>query len=191
MADVVKDYSLTVMMPGDSPILEIERLFTSLNQQGQKEIAAEGIPKKNIIVEPLLDVRYFGQSYELTIPFSPDYLDEFHQTHNELYGYANKSGEVEIVNLRVKAVGLVEKPALPRISDSPVEDSSPAILHEKKVLFFSGQHKTRFYTGDRLKFGNVINGPAIILRPDTTILIGISDTAQVDRFANLIIKIGE
>jgi N-methylhydantoinase A len=191
MADVVKDYSLTVMMPGDSPISEINKLFTSLNQQGQKEIADEGIPKKNIMVEPSLDIRYYGQSYELTIPFTPDYLDKFHQVHNELYGYANNSGEVEIVNLRVKAIGQVEKPTLPRLSDPPEKDSSSAILHEKKVLFSSGQQKTRFYDGDRLKYGNVIMGPAIVLRPDTTILIGISDTAQVDQFANLIITIGE
>jgi N-methylhydantoinase A len=191
MADVVKDYSLTVMLPGDSPISEINKLLTALNQQGQKEIASEGIPKKNITVEPSLDIRYHGQSYELTIPFTPDFLDIFHQAHNELYGYANSSGEVEIVNLRVKAIGQVEKPALPFLSSSPLEDSSFAILHEKKVLFSSGQQKTRFYAGDKLKYGNVIKGPAIILRPDTTILIGINDTAQVDQFANLIITIGE
>jgi N-methylhydantoinase A len=191
MADVVKDYSLTVMMPGDSPISEINKLIKSLSQQGQKEIAAEGIPKKNITIESSLDMRYYGQSYELTIPFTPVYLDEFHQVHNELYGYANNNGEVEIVNLRVKAIGQVEKPTLPCLSGSPVEDSSFAILHEKKVLFSSGQQNTRFYDGDRLKYGNVIIGPAIVLRPDTTILISMHDTAQVDQFANLIITIGE
>jgi N-methylhydantoinase A/oxoprolinase/acetone carboxylase beta subunit len=59
------------------------------------------------------------------------------------------------------------------------------------VFFSKGLQKTRFYDGDNLAFGNVISGPAIILRADTTIFIGINDIAQVDRFANLIIEVGK
>jgi N-methylhydantoinase A len=191
MADVVKDYTLTVMLPAKSTYPEIERLFAPLKEQGLKEVESEGIQRKNIFIEPSLDIRYQGQSYELAIPFSADYLEKFHHSHKNLYGYANEGGEVEIVNLRVKATGKVEKPILPQITGSPIEDPSSALLYKRKVFFSNGQKNTHFFAGDKLAFGNVINGPAVVIRSDTTILIGINDTALVDRFANLIITIGE
>jgi N-methylhydantoinase A len=191
MADVVKDYSLTVMIPGETTFSEIYKLFEPLKRQGQKEVESEGIPRKNIILESSLDMRYLGQSYELTIPFSEEFLVKFHKAHNDYYGYANVGLEIEIVNLRVKAIGKVEKPSLPQLSGSPIDDPSSALLYERNVFFPNGLEKTRFYAGDELAFGNVITGPAIVLRSDTTILLGINDTAQVDRFANLIIVVGE
>jgi N-methylhydantoinase A len=191
MADVVKDYSLTIMLPGDTLYKEIEALFSPLIQRGEKEIKSEGIPKKKITLETFLDMRYCGQSYELTIPFTSDFIPQFHKYHNELYGYANEGGEIEIVNLRVKAIGQVDKPSIPQLSDNPREDPSPALLHKSQVYFLEGGTKTPFYDGEKLTTGNIITGPAIILRPDTTVLIGLNDAAQVDRFSNLIIKVGE
>jgi len=190
MADVVKDYSLTVMLPAKSTYSEIEKLFVPLKEQGQKKIESEGIQRKNIFIEPSLDIRYQGQSYELAIPFSTDYLEKFHHTHKDLYGYANEGGDVEIVNLRVKAIGKVEKPILPQLTGSPIENPSSAFLYKRKVFFSNGPQNTHFYDGDKLAFGNMITGPAIVLRSDTTVLISNDDIAQVDRFANLIIEIG-
>jgi N-methylhydantoinase A len=191
MADVVKDYSLTVMLHGKSPYSEIDRMLAPLKENGQKEVESEGIPRKNIFIETSLDIRYQGQSYELNIPFSTDFLKKFHKTHNNLYGYANEGGEVEIVNLRVKVIGKVEKPILPQLTGSQIEDPSSALVYEKEVYFSNGQQKTPFYSGEKLLFGNVIPGPAIVLRPDTTVLIGQDDIAKVDRFANLIIKVSK
>jgi N-methylhydantoinase A len=66
-ADVVKDYVQTVMQPGATPYSELETLMAPLIEQGRAEVLAEGAPAA-IMVEPLLDMRYQGQSYELTIP---------------------------------------------------------------------------------------------------------------------------
>jgi len=191
MADVVKDYSLTIMLPGNTLFKDIKKLFVPLTKQGEKEIKSEGIPKKNIILEQSLDMRYYGQSYELTIPFTKKFIQQFHHRHNELYGYANEGGKIEIVNLRVKAIGQVNKPNLPELPDTPKKDPSPALLYKNRVYFSSGNIRIPFYNGEKLITGNMIIGPAIVLRPDTTILIGKYDTAQVDRFSNLIIDVGE
>jgi N-methylhydantoinase A len=191
MADVVKDYSLTVMVPGKIPFSEIKKLFKPIIKLGQKEIENEGIPKKNIFIEPSLDIRYRGQSYELTIPFLKEFISKFHQLHNDLYGYANPDGEIEVVNLRVKAIGKVAKPSIPKLHGPGIEDPSPALLKKRDVHFSNGYQKTKYFSGDKLAFGNIITGPAIILRSDTTILITKNDQAQVDSFANLIITIGE
>lgn len=191
MADVVKDYSLTVMIPGDTEFKELESLFNPIVQQGNKEIADEGIDEQKISLEMSLDMRYFGQSYELSIPFSSGFVEKFHLVHQDLYGYANEGEAVEIVNLRVKAVGHVDKPNIPRLPDAMSEASSHAIINESPVYFTDGKIKTPFYEGEKLNFGNIVDGPAIILRPDTTILIGKNDSAQVDQFGNLIIDIGK
>jgi N-methylhydantoinase A len=191
MADIVKDYSQTIMLPGDTTFRKIENLFSPLIQQGHKEIKSEGIPNNKINIERSLDIRYRGQSFELTIPFNRDFLNQFHRYHSELYGYANEGGGIEIVNLRVKAIGLVTKPSLPELTCTPKKDPSPAFLHESQVYFSTGRIQTPFYDGEKLITGNKIKGPAIILRPDTTVLIGINDSGLVDRFSNLIVDIGE
>lgn len=190
MADVVKDYSLTVMLPGNTIREKISEIFTPLLQKGMSEVLNEGIEEENINAESSLDMRYQGQSYELNIPFNGNFIEIFHTTHQEKYGYANLSGEIEIVNLRVKMVGQVEKPKLPKFSIQ-TKDSSPAKLFDKKVLFPEGKLQTAFFSGEDLLPGNEISGPAIILRSDTTILVPPQDTAQVDEYLNLIISIGE
>ena len=97
--------------------------------------------------------------------------------------------KLEIVNLRVRGTGLV---APPRINAHPSEssDPKPALIEYRKVVIDKSQmEETPFYHGESLKTGNIINGPAVILRDDTTVLIGKTDSASVDPFLNLVVKI--
>jgi len=189
MADIVKDYSLTVMLPGNTPIKKIEEALSPLITRGRNDIDAEGISKRGINIETSLDMRYKGQSYELNVTFSKEVIQNFHQQHEILYGYANRGGEIEIVTLRVKAIGLVEKPQFMQEREHS-EDPSGAIKTEQQVALSSGIVKMPFYEGEKLKPGNKITGPAIILRPDTTILLDVEDIARLDGFSNLVIEIG-
>jgi N-methylhydantoinase A len=189
MADIVKDYSLTVMLPGNTPIKKIEGALSPLITRGRNEIEAEGISKRGIDIETSLDMRYKGQSYELNVTFGKEVIQNFHQQHEELYGYANRGGEIEIVNLRVKAIGRVDKPEFMQEQEHS-EDPTGAIKTEQQVALSNGIVKMPFYDGEKLKPGNKIAGPAIILRSDTTILLDIEDIARLDAYSNLVIEIG-
>lgn len=188
-ADVIKDYTQTVMLPGDTPEHEIAECLEPLSVRGFQEIQAEGIPPEDIFIERFLDMRYLGQSYELSIPFSQHLLTDFHNQHRHAYGYARPEAPLEIVNLRLRATGRVSPPIIPT---QPVieADPAPALIDHRMVVLSSGNARLPFYRGEALQHGNQICGPAIVARSDTTILIGASDHAHVDSYGNLLITIG-
>ena len=64
-----------------------------------------GLP--GAVFERSLDLRYGGQSYEITLPFAE--RGNFHEAHRKLYGYDHRGQEVEAVTARVKAVATLDK----------------------------------------------------------------------------------
>jgi len=189
-ANVVKDTIQTVMLSAKTPLAEIEARLLPLEEQLRQEVLAEGIPAASVLVERFLDLRYQGQSYELTAPFSVQVLDDFHQLHSQIYGYSRPEEAVEIVNLRLRVTGLVTPPPLP---SQPWQGSDPsaACLGQRLVHFAAGALPALFYQGELLLPGNQIAGPAVILRSDTTLLLAPQDQAQVDSFGNLWIQVGK
>jgi N-methylhydantoinase A len=186
-ADVVRDYAQTVMLPGDTPPAEVQAHFAPLIARGQHEVRVEGIAPQDVIVEALLDMRYHGQSYELVVPFTPGFIAHFHAAHQHAYGYACLDAPIEIVNVRVRVIGRVVTPRI-RALPSAGKDSSPALL-EWRAVTLGATCVVPFYRGEALQPGNVIAGPAVVVRSDTTILIGTEDQAEVDGYQNLIIDV--
>jgi N-methylhydantoinase A len=188
-ADVIRDYTQTVMLPGHTPVAEISAAIEPLVIHGLRDVRAEGIPSESIVIEKMLDMRYRGQSYELTVPFGEGFIIGFHETHHRAYGTSRDGAEVEIVNLRVRATGRV---STPQIIPLPLgsADPAPAWIERREVWYPSGPVYVPIYRGELLSPGNIVPGPAVIVRSDTTILIGVSDQASVDGFSNLHIEIG-
>jgi N-methylhydantoinase A len=186
--DVIKDYTKTVMLSAGTPYDRISALLGELTNIGIKEIIQEGFSKENMIIESALDMRYQGQSYELTIPFIQEFINEFHRIHLQSYGYSRESAPIEIVNLRVRAIGKNPSPPIPKF---PTNGSNPeAAWIENRVVFFkSGKQEVPYFDGERLLPGNTIAGPAIIIRSDTTILIEEFASATVDHHLNLVLYI--
>ncbi|MEZ0394939.1 MAG: hydantoinase/oxoprolinase family protein [Anaerolineales bacterium] len=187
-AEVIKDYTQTVMLPGDTPITDLAARLEPLARRGRDELRAEGVAETDIRLEAFLDMRYRGQSYELIVPFSENVYADFHALHARQYGYAQENACLEVVNLRLRAVGRTDPPPLPaRPPASP--DPSPALLEHRPVLFADGPHRTPLYRAERLQPGNQISGPAVIVRSDTTILLGPGDLATVDIYQNLQVEV--
>ncbi|MBM3152832.1 MAG: hydantoinase/oxoprolinase family protein [Chloroflexi bacterium] len=188
-AEVVKDYTRTVMLDGGTAIDEIASLLAPLAARGREEVGAEGVADEEISVESFLDMRYTGQSYELIVPFTASILAAFHDAHRRHYGYATPQAAVEIVNLRLRVIGRRAPPSL-ACDPTGSADPAPAFLLTRPVVFSSGSLPTRFYRGEALLPGNRLEGPAVIVRPDTTILLGPSDTGRVDGYRNLVVEVG-
>jgi N-methylhydantoinase A len=186
-ANVVKEYAQTVMLPSDTSLPDLQAHVAPLIERGQYEVRDEGVAPQDVTVEALLDMRYRGQSYELVVPFTPDFIDHFHTAHERAYGYARPGASIEIVNVRVRVTGHV---AAPRIRVLPPTKKDPSLaLLEQRAVTLGTTRNVPFYRGEALQPGNVLAGPAVVVRSDTTILIGSEDQAEVDGYQNLIIDV--
>jgi len=189
-APVVKDFTLTVMLPGSTSFADLQALLDPFAVRGITEVQADGIPLPDIVIDSFLDMRYTGQSYELIVPFTPDFLAVFHDQHQQVYGYSHPHAPVEIVNLRLRAVGKIPPPEL---QEKPIHspDASHALLETRQVTFQEGDLLTQVYRAEALLPGNRLVGPALVVRSDTTLLLSPSDTARVDAFDNILVQVGK
>ncbi|MEZ4769991.1 MAG: hydantoinase/oxoprolinase family protein [Caldilineales bacterium] len=189
-ADVVKDYVQTVMLPGTVGFREIRDMMETMEARGLADVAAEGVPRDRITLLPQVDVRYRGQSYELTVPLTADFAHDFHAAHRRVYGHAEPSAALEIVNLRLRAEGAVAKPDLPELPAGNGGQAGEALLFRRPVVTETGVAEVPFYDGHRLRPGHQLAGPAVVVQPDTTVWLGRGDTAAVDRRLCLVIEVG-
>jgi len=188
MADVIKDYSLTVMQLAQTMTPEtLEALFDPLMEKGLKELGVEGMDKPHIHVEKFLDMRYKGQSYEIMVPFTREYENTFHLLHEKSYGYCSREKKMEIVNLRLRARGTPEKPVIAPDPHAGKIASSLAFAGKRAVIFEGVSWETDLVHRDHLTHGNEITGPAIILEYSSTTVMPPDTWARVDQFGNLII----
>ncbi len=184
LADTIKDYGLTILRAGDAVAAgELEGLFAPLVDQAARDLAAEGFPPERTHIERRLDVRYTGQSYELTVPLSAEFRVEFDRQHARTYGYANPSRPIEVVTLRIVAVGRTDKPALPR-TDARPSVAAPYRVHEAR---FSGALvPTSYFRWPDLTPGATGDGPAVIGGGEATAVVPPGFRFRLDAFANLI-----
>ena len=199
IADVVKDYSRTVMLRGDDlDKTRLEEEFHGMEQLARAELMEEGLPADSMAPRRFLDVRYVGQSFELTVDcpsltgrgdLNRSIASEFYAAHLQRFGYADRALPVEVVNLRLKLELAVEKPLLEPAADCG-GDASHAAIGSAEVVFAQGAVNTTLYDRDRLRTGNRIAGPALLLQLDTTIVSPPGWTGVVDPYGNLLLEPG-
>ena len=190
MADVVKDYSLTVMQNQESVTFpSLSGIFHDIEDRGDKDLNAEGITKDRILLERFLDMRYEGQSYEIIVPFDEDYVERFHKLHEKTYGYRNEDKVIEIVNIRLRAKGIPEKPTFKKTKKMEKKVSAGAVLGEREVVFDHHRMRTKIIARDMLKSGNRIEGPAVVVEYSSTLVIPPFALAHVDGYGNIVMEI--
>jgi N-methylhydantoinase A len=190
LADAVRDYSRTVMLPG-SAIDSLGESFAEMVQRGMTEFAAEGLEGKS---QRTLDIRYRGQGYELNVPCDEQYpertLDAFHRMHRQRYGFCDEFRPVEIVNIRLRMTAATE-PWSPAKHISVPGDGSAACYATRDVFFHGKFVASRFYRRDGLNAGDNIDGPALITEYTAATVLPPGCSAHVDNIGNLVISIGE
>ena len=144
---------------------ELERAFQRMAGEARAQMMAEGMPRERIDVLRSAGMRYLGQSWDLPVRM-PDRIDNlkeveklFHDAHQRRYGYSG-SDAVEIVSLRVSAIGRVAKPRLP---EWPAKGRVADALRETRKVVFSGEtQSTPVYARERLPRGARLEGPAVV-----------------------------
>jgi N-methylhydantoinase A len=188
VSNVVKDYVQTIMLRGIVHYKSINKYFSPMINRGMRDIKNQGVQEDQIELQRSLDIRYVGQSYELNIPFDSNFLEVFHEIHNASYGYAYFDKPIEIVNIRVRAIGKVPSIRLPQ-AFSQLKNNKPQIKRSVSVLMRDLPDTIPLYIYDQLTPGMRLEGPALIVSTDTTILVDYKDIINIDEYQNLLIDV--
>jgi N-methylhydantoinase A len=188
MADVTKDFSQTVLLRTNTLSREtLESLFAPLEERARSVLIEEGFAPDRMILSRFLDLRYVGQSYEVTIPDMPEFLPGFHSEHHRLYGHSNPARPVELVNIRLVAKGMVERPNFSTVRETP-SDPEHAIIAFSETVFNGTRRRTPVYERERLGRGSRFAGPAVIVELSATTVVTPDFEAEVDRFGNILMN---
>ncbi|MCK4760898.1 MAG: hydantoinase/oxoprolinase family protein [Candidatus Aminicenantes bacterium] len=163
---------------------ELEKVFAEMSTAAEAILTEEGFAKKDVQVLKFLEIRYKGQSYELVVPFSADFIAAFHQKHRRLYSYTLKDDNCEIVNLRVLALG---KTAGLRLEKKEITLGEAQVLSREKVYFNGRFRQFSIYRREDLKPGNCFQGPAIVAADDSTLIVSEKFSAEVDEYENILL----
>lgn len=165
-----------------------------------RQIAADGLAPDSAIIERSADARYVGQGYELRLPlptgtYTEDAIHKainaFHELHHREYGHNFPGSPIEIVNLRVTAVGSVPKISAaiaPGVGtpESARLTSTPVFFRTKSGL---AEHQTDVFDRKKLGAGSALAGPALVLQADSTTVIPPGCRAHVHVTGSLIISV--
>jgi N-methylhydantoinase A len=191
LADYVRDYSQTLLLPSEGcTIADLEAALAALEERAGADFAAEGDTGVTLALERSLDLRYRGQGYELNLPFGEHFEDAFHATHEQRYGYADPDRATEVVNVRLRAVGATAPIELPRAALEG-DDASSAIIGTQPMVSEGTVADATLIDRGLLSPGNRFRGPALVIEYSTTTVIPPGFDARVDEWFNLILEPAE
>ena len=185
--DLKRDAATTVMRRVDeSDPAALDVLFAELERAGAAELEREGLAGDDVEFLRQLDVRYVGQSFELTIPAGDDLLGRFHAHHERTYGFAAPGEPVEIVSVRSTSIGRIEKPPPRTLEPGEV----PAAKEQREVYFAEEGGFVACSIHDRyaLPAGARLRGPVVVEELDSTTVVHPRYSVRVDETANLVLE---
>jgi N-methylhydantoinase A len=186
--DLKRDYTASLLRRADELRPgEAERLFAALEEEGRRALEREGVRAEDVSFVRHAELRYVGQSYELTVPADDvaSAVAGFHGEHDRAYGFSAAEEPVELVNLRLTAVGRIAKPQLRR-----VEPLGAARERGRRAVYFAesdGHVDCAVYDRYSLGAGAELAGPAIVEELDSTIVVHPGFAARVDEHGNVLI----
>ncbi len=200
-SDVVHIYRKSEMyrMPADP--VNVTEAFERLEEKAIIDMKEEGFNPEDVILDRELEMRYIRQVHEVPVHIKGGNLNkddiiqiikDWEKRYEEIYGKGSgfREAGIQIVSFRVTAKCITFKPKIKKANESPAADPSSAIKGKRKA-FFRGYNDfvdTDIYEFNRLKYGNIINGPAIIEAPTTTMVILPGQSAMVDEYMNVVIE---
>jgi N-methylhydantoinase A len=171
---------------------EIWSLLQDLIEDGARWLESEGVDAIQHRLIASVDLRYTGQSHELNLPLVSELGDEtsvarlteaFHQAHRQIYGYDMLESAVQLVNLRLSAVGVLASMSWPRScgSDKPVRPQG------ERQVYMGGKSADLYatYRFEDLHAGSQISGPAIVEYTGSTLIMPPAWSGEVDEFRSI------
>jgi N-methylhydantoinase A len=171
-------------------------LFREMEEAASRLLKSELIPEDSIDHVFSLDMRYVKQYHEVNVKITQEEINDenielvakiFHPEHNRLYGYSleEEGTPVELINLRLLSVGKTVKPRFKQ-EDYDGEDPTKAFKRKRKIYLpiEKAFKEVPVYDGHRLRYGNKVDGPAIIEQVNTTTLVTPEFCVQSDKYGS-------
>ena len=180
----------------DTSKTEIVKIFEDLAKKASKTLDAEGVPKNKRTTTFQVDLRYLGQGLTINVDFELSELkkrgldaigEKFDDLHEQLFTFSLEE-EKELVNLRAVVKDKALSVKAPSVGRGGPKPSKASIISDDSKVFMDGKNQqATIYERSKLKYGNVINGPAVIMEMDSTTLILSKHKGKVDKFGNILI----
>lgn len=174
----------------------LHQTFREMENQGIALLKSEHVPRNRVKFIYSMDMRYLKQYHEVNVLLTPEEIykgmiekmaQKFHSEHDRLYGYSLKEigTPIEVINLRLTCIGQREKPKWRKMRLSGLDPSFA--FKKKRKVFLPRQNRFQdvpVFNGDRLRFGNQIEGPAIIEQIHTTTFVSPEFSMICDPFGS-------
>jgi N-methylhydantoinase A len=195
-ADVQNEFAQTYLRTTDAtPVAELRAAVDALIAEARDWLTSEDVASGNHKFELYADCRYYRQDIQIPCALGPESLDDgfapglradFEREHRRRYGF-DLDSPIEIATLRVVGRGMTpDLPQAPgRAGDVSLAD---AVDRHEPVVFDGESRPTPIYDRDHLRAGHLIDGPAIVVQDDSTVVIEPGYTGAVDEYANIIIS---
>ncbi len=196
VVDAMRSYITPV---GRADLARVNVLLAEMEAAARAALTThDGRRPRRLRLERMAALCYPGQTFDMPVALAvrngqvtarvlANTVEQFHRLHEELHTYACRDEEPILRALRLKAVAVEDKPALPR---APRKAAGPARLGARRAFFRGRFVATPRYDGARLVPGQAILGPAIVEEPFTTVVVYPGQRATVDTFGNYAITLG-
>jgi N-methylhydantoinase A len=200
LADLRADFAATRLLAlSPAAMAEVDAIVAELRRRAEIWFVEAGIEADARRVALLVDMRYAGQNYELSVPLSggsmtPRAIDalavSFAAEHQRLYGFVAEDEPIQLVTFRAEAIGVVRKAAIRPAPEAGPDPSAAEFGRRDVWLRETGAFVScPLYDREKLAAGNRIEGPAIIEQMDATTLIVPGASATVDPYLNLLMEL--
>jgi N-methylhydantoinase A len=196
LADFTHDYLSSMVTPIERvDVKQLAETLEVLKQRAHADLESEGVALEARDLQPSLDLRYMGQSTEISVqaPIADSgkidlaaFVADFHRRHEELYTYSVPNEPVELVNLRLRAIGRVAKPPREALT---VKTGGKPIGAREAWFAETGMTKTPVWHRDDLVTGMRLGGPLIVQEMSSATIVPPRATLEVDKIGNLLITL--
>jgi N-methylhydantoinase A len=192
-ADVRVTAVRSIVAPADDDTWQRARkLFDALARESDAALGEQGVAKGDRTFVRELDLRYVGQSTELSVT-APRSLEEaveaFHQRHEQRYGFAARQDPVETVTARAIGIGTTPKPRLvAAVAPARRAPEQRALRERREVFDGTAFADTPVYGRTHLRPGDAFDGPAVVEQYDATTYVAPGWNARVDGYGNLVME---
>jgi len=177
----------------------VEAIYAEMRDEARTSFSRIGVATSDLRFASTVDMRYAGQFHEVEIELPDGVVDDaalaelvrrFHDRYEVLYGYQLAQQPVEFLTFYLKATA-PRRPLEVAIEATSSADLDGARRGTRSCLFDDGWQDTPAYDADLLHPGSVLEGPALVDDPTTTVVVPADFTCEVDPHRNLVLRARE
>jgi len=197
-SDIQNEFPETYLRTAEeTPASGLKTMVEGLIAGADEWLDGEGVEQENKRFDLFADCRYHLQNIQIPCRFELEELTgedsaflrgRFEEAHHQRYNFELPDSPLEIATVRVVGRGTIKGVSLIESEDGHLEDGSGAVLRNERVYFGGEWTETPIHDRGRLRPGNVVEGPAVVVQDDTTTVIEPGYRGAVDRFGNILIE---